>query len=203
MDHLRYSMSFTSGALLYRESLIIAESYRREHDWEAVRATVVRGNLLQMRTANASQRVCREVISRLKLLTPAQLDLLLAGSPADGRSLLWLAFCLRYRFVYDFAVLVLHEKYLRLDLQLDPDEYDRFFARQAEWHAELEQVTPATRAKQRQIVFKTLREAGVADATLHLVPSLLSPALVATITADDPQHFALFPVSQRDIQQWM
>jgi predicted NAD-dependent protein-ADP-ribosyltransferase YbiA (DUF1768 family) len=66
MSRPRYSMSFTTGALLYRESLLVAERYVQLEEWIAVRDKVVAGNLLQMRTPNASQRVCREVISRLR-----------------------------------------------------------------------------------------------------------------------------------------
>jgi hypothetical protein len=203
MQHPRYSMSFTTGALLYRESLVIAELFAKLADWQAVRDRVLGGNLLQMRTPHAAERTYREVASRLKLLTDDQRTLLVQGSPDEQRCLLWLAMCKRYRFIYDFAVDVLHEKYLRLDLQLDPAEYDRYFARKAEWHPEMENVTPKTRDKQRQVVLKTLREAGLLDGELRLIPALLSPTLVAAIAADDPQHFVLFPVSQRDIQQWM
>ena len=75
----RYSMSFTSGTLLHRESLTIADLYAELHDWDAVRSTVLAENRLQMRTANASQRLYREIASRLKQLTADEFDLLLHG----------------------------------------------------------------------------------------------------------------------------
>ncbi len=203
MNSPRYSMSFTTGALLYRESLVIVELYAQRADWKAVRDQVVAGNLLQMRTANASVRVCREVVSRLRLLTVAELDLLAGGLPGDQRYLLWLALCKRYRFIYDFAVEVIYEKFLRLDLQLDPAEYDRYFDRKAEWHPEVELVAPRTRKTQRRMLLQAMREAGMIDADLRIIPALLSPDLIAAVAGDDPQHFALFPISQRDIQQWM
>lgn len=202
MPDERYSMSFTTGALLARESLRVAELYAGMGDWQAVREAVAAGNLLQMRTTNASVRLTREVISRLKLLTEAQRGLLLAGSPEELRGVLWLALCKRYRFIYDFAVEVLHEKFLRLDLHLDPAEYERFFERKAQWHAEVEAVTPATRAKQRQVVFKAMTEAGIIDPGFNIVPALLTPALAAAIAADSPDHFALYPARERDIAQW-
>ena len=76
MNRPRYSMSFTTGALLYRESLVIVELYAQLVDWKAVRDQVLAGNLLQMRTANAAERTYREVVSRLKLLTDDQRTLL-------------------------------------------------------------------------------------------------------------------------------
>ncbi len=203
MNRPRYSMSFTTAALLYRESLLLANLYAQTEDWAAVRARVVAANLLQMRTANASQRICREGISRLKQLTAAELLLLNDAAPGDQRYLLWLAVCKRYRFIYDFAVEIVQEKYLRLDLQLALSDYDLFFERKAEWHPEVAGVAPATRSKQRQIVFKTMREAELVDASLRIVPALPAPHLAAAIAADDPQHFALFPTSQRELQQWI
>jgi hypothetical protein len=53
---------------------------------------------------------------------------------------------LLHRFIHEFAVYVLHEKHLRLDLDLTYDDYDAFYNDKAEWHPEVENVTPATRA---------------------------------------------------------
>jgi len=197
-----YSMSFTSGTLLYRESVVTAEVHAQEENWETVRKKIVDGNLLQMRTANASARITCEVVSRLKLLTGEQLALLREGSYGEQVLLLWLAVCKRYRFIYDFAVQVLHEKFLRLDLTLSGEEYDIFFNRMAAWHAEVERVAPSTQAKQRQVVLKMLREADLLSADGQILPAICTPRLIAVIQADDPAHFALLPVSEYDIQRW-
>jgi hypothetical protein len=61
-------MSFTLGTLLYHESLIIAGLYEELGDWTGVREKVIRDNRLQMRTRNASERICQKAISQLKLL---------------------------------------------------------------------------------------------------------------------------------------
>ena len=198
----RYSMSFTTGALLRHESMIVADLLRGLGDWNAVRDKVAAENLLQMRTRNSSQRICREVISRLKQLTPAQLEIVLDGSRQEQDYVLWLAVCKRYRFLYDFAAEVIREKYLRLDLALAPEEYDIFFNRKAEWHPEVEAVAPATRNKQRQFLFKMLREAELLSSAGRIVPALLSPRLIDAIRDDDPAHFAVFPVSEMDVKRW-
>ena len=198
----RYSMSFTSGALLRHESITVAELFNDLADWSGVRDRTIAENRLQMRTRNSSQRVCREVISRLKQLTPAQLEVVLDGSRQEQDYTLWLAVCKRYRFLYDFAAEVIREKYLRLDLALAPEEYDIFFNRKAEWHPEVEAVAPATRNKQRQFLFKMLREAELLSSAGRIVPALLSPRLIDAIRDDDPAHFAVFPVSEMDVKRW-
>lgn len=199
---VKYSMSFTSGALLFQESILIADSYEELNDWKVVRDRVVEENLLQMRTLNASQRICREVISRLRLLTPLQRGLLREGSRHDQLAVLWLASCKRYRFIYDFAAEVIREKYLRLDLALTHADYDVYFDNKAEWHPEVERVTNETRQKGRQVVFKMLHEAGLLATDDHIVPALLSPAIIDAIASDNPADFAVFPVPNMLIQEW-
>ncbi len=191
----RYSMSFTSGTLLLRESLTIAECYAEIQDWDAVRRTILAENRLQMRTANASQRLYREIAARLKLLTAGEFDLLLHGSLQEQSYLLWLAVCKRYRFIHDFAAEVVREQYLRFDFELKPDTYDLFFNRKAEWHPEVEAIAPATRNKQRQVIYRMLREAQVVGGDRHIIPALLTPRLIDAIRADDPAHFVIYPVS--------
>lgn len=195
-------MSFTTGTLLHHESLTIAGLYEELGDWTAVREKVVRDNRLQMRTRNASERICQEVISRLKLLAPSELDLLTTGSHQEQNQLLWLAACKRYRFIHDFAVEVLREKFLRLDLELAPEEYDRFFHDKAEWHPEVARVAQATREKQRQVVFKMLREAGLLTQENHIAPAMLTPALVQAVVQNCPDCLAIYPVAGSDIKLW-
>lgn len=198
----KYSMSFTSGTLLHRESVVVAELFAELNDWDAVRDRIVAENLLQMRTENASRRITREVTSRLKTLTADELTLFCEGSRDELRLLLWLAVCKRYRFVYDFATEVLREKFLRLDMTLTQEEYDVFFSKKAEWHPEVEGIASATQAKQRQVVFKMLREADLLLDDGRIQPAILTPRLIETIQADDPAHFAIYPVSEYDIKVW-
>jgi len=163
---------------------------------------VITGNLLQMRTLNASKRIYREVASRLKLLAPEQLDMLIDGRVEEQGYLLWLAFCRRYRFIYDFAVEVVREKFMRLDYRLTYEDYDIFFNRKAEWHPEMDQISPATRYKQRQVVFKTLREADLLSADNDIIPAMLPPGLAHLIARDNAADLKVFPVSDLDILTW-
>ena len=202
MPDKKYSMSFTTATLLYRESITIAELYSEMGDWRAVRDKVVAENLLQMRTQNASERICSETISRLKHLTPAQLTLLQEGSPTEQRFLLWLAVCKRYRFIYDFAVEVVREKFLRLDLELSYEDYDAFFYDKAEWHPEVERVATRTRKKQREFLFKMMREAELLTVDRQIIPVLLTPNSIEVIGQDSAAHFAIFPVYDADIKEW-
>jgi len=196
------SMSFTSGTLLYHESLIVAGLHAELGAWEAVRQVVVAENRLQMRTLNASKRICREVISRLRLLTPQALDLLRTGTQIEQNLLLWLAVCKRYGYIYQFATEVLREKFVQLDFLLSHDDYEIFFNRKAEWYPEVERVASSTQRKQRQVLFKMLREAGLLDEQGRILPALLTPRLATLIQADDVAFLKIYPVTDQDMRKW-
>lgn len=187
-----YSMSFTTASLLSHESILVAELFADVGDWDEVRRRVLAENRLQMRTSNSSKRVFSEIASRLKQLTSAQMTYLLAAGRREQNYLLWLAYCKRYRFVYDFAVEVVQEKYRRLDLILTYEDYDIFFNHKAEWRPEVERVAVSTRKKQRQFLFKVMRDAELLSAANKIVPLFLSPSLIQVITGDDPAHLAVF-----------
>lgn len=196
-------MSFTSGALLRNESIVLTQLFLEMGNWESARVKAIAENRLRVRTLNASQRLSREVLSRLKLLTQTQLDIVIDGSRQDQGHILWLAVCKRYRFIRDFAAEVVREKFLRLDYDLSHDDYDRFFRSKAEWHSEVERVSAETRGKQRQVVFKMLREAELVTNSWHIPPALLSPRVVEAIRTDSPGCFTVFPVSDADIREWV
>jgi len=192
-------MSFTSGALLYQESLGVANLFEKVGDWDVVRERVMKDNLLQMRTLNASKRIFREVASRLKQLTPAELALLRTGTRQEQNHLLWLAICKRYRFIYDFATDVVREKFLRLDFDLSYDAYDVFFNNKAEWHPEVEGVAESTRKKLRQVLFKMMREANLLTQDNQILPAMPTPREVKVITADSPSYLLAFPISPTEV----
>lgn len=191
-----YSMSFTSAALLRRESLLVAELYDETGNWDVVRDRVLADNLLQTRTLNTSKRLFSEIVARLKCLKPPETALLLSGTLDEQGYLLWLAVCRRYRFIYDFAVAVVREKFLRMDYRLAPEDYGAFFNAKAQQHPEVDRVARATFQKQRQFLFKMMREAGILSPDHQILPALLSHPLVSAI---DRADLAIFPVADLDI----
>ena len=199
----KYLLSFTAGALLYRESLAVTELFEELGDWAAVREHVMDDNLLQMRTPSASKRVFREVFGRLEQLTTAELTLLRIGLSQEQSHLLWLGVCKRYRFICDFAVEVVREKFIRFDFDLSYDDYDIYFSNKAEWHPEVAGVAESTRKKLRQVLFRMMREANLLTVDNQILPALLTPRTVEVIAADSPSYLLAFPTSPTEIQEWL
>lgn len=200
MSDGRYSMSFTTGSLFHRESVQLAALYLAVGNWNVVRDQVIAENLLQARTMNTRRRIYSEVVSRLKQMSDNELAFLVEATHQDQACLLWLAVCRRYRFIADFAVEVLHERYITLKHDLHHEEYDSFYNRKSEWHSELEAIRPNTRNKLRQVLFKMLREADFLTTGDLIQGAMLSPALVELILKSRPADLLYLPIFESDLK---
>ena len=200
MNNDRYSMSFTTGGLFHRESLKLSELYREIGEWNTVRDKVISENLLQARTLNTSKRICREIISRLKNLSSSELDLLVKANPQEQGYLLWLAICRRYKFIKDFAIEILRERYITLKADLSYEDFDFFLHKKSEWHSELDAIQPSTRNKLRQVLFKMLREAGLLTANNTINAAMLSQKILEAIPHDKRQDILFFPAFESDLK---
>jgi hypothetical protein len=198
----KYKMSFTTGGLFSRESTKLAMLFLELRDWDAIRDKVLAENLLQTRTISSSQRVCREIISRLKSLNPSELELLVHGTAQEQGYLLWISVCRSYKFIAEFAVEIIRERYLGLKADLHYEEFDSFFHRKSEWHPELEAIQLVTRNKLRQVLFKILREAGLLTANNTINTVMLSPRLLEAIPPGSRQDVSFFPFFESELAGW-
>lgn len=200
MNTGRYSMSFTTGSLFHREAVELAQLYLDLGDWDAVRAKVVSENLLQSRTLSALKRLCREVFPRLKTLSLGEIEFLVEGRYQEQAYLLWIAVCRRYRFIAEFAVEVLRERFITLKADLSPEDFDSFFNRKAEWHSELEEISQATRIRLRQVLFKMLREADLLTPNNIINAAMPTPGFLSLISKGDPREVLYFPIFESDLK---
>ena len=203
MAENKYQMSFSTGGLFFLESLTAVEVYFAEKDWEKVREKLLSENLIQSKMESSSKRRIREICQRLELLTEEQLKLLNTGSSQEQIALLWVAICKKYEFIKEFMLEVIREKFLRMDLLLQPYEYDIFFNHKEEWHEELEELTETTRAKLKQVLFKIMREAEVITKENMIIPGFLTEDLAQALAKDNPIWMSMLPVSDADINRWL
>jgi len=192
----KYALSFTTGALLRQESVLVAGLFLEQGDWNLVREVAVKNNILQTRTAKSSLRLVQEISSRLKSLNINELKLLVEGTVHDQGHVLWLALCRRYRFIADFAIEILREKLLSLQTELHYEDFEVFFNQKAEWHPELDAIKPITKVKARGMLFKMLREADLLSADNRIHPALLSPVFLDTLDSQRRADLMFFPTLQ-------
>ncbi len=196
MVQTRYVLSFSAGGLLYHESVVVAEAYANARgDWKRAILDITDGNLLQSRTVSTTRRKLLEVRKRLQLLTQREMSLLASGSPLDQKLLLWLACCLRYEVLADFARDVLRGRYLQMDLFIGRADVERFLEAKSVWHNELEDLAPSTRTKLQTVMMRMLRESEMVSDDGIVLPPMMSSELQSAIMDDSRDHFLLFPIA--------
>ena len=195
----KYNLSFTAGGLMLGESTALAAVYLQQLDWNAAQTIVLEQNLFQTRTDSTARRKLREITPRLATMTIDQLKLIVFGSLAEQRALLWLSVCKRNPILKDFARMVVREKYLTLNPLIRTTDFVQFLDQQRVWHAELENVTVNTRAKLATVAMRMLREAELINSDGIIQPPLMSPELAHVIRDEDKNWFEIFPVSLTDI----
>ena len=200
MNSEKYNMSFTAGALFQRESVAVAKLYLKIGDWDEVRDEVVTGNVLQSRTIASAKRASREICLRLMHLDKDEHELLVDGDHQEQAYLLWVAICRQHRFLSEFAVEIIRERFLTLRYDLVHEDFDAFFNAKMEWHEELEKITESTRNKLRQVLFRMLREAEILNADNSIIPAMLSSRLVNVICSHSSQDLRFFPVMDTELQ---
>lgn len=188
----RYALSFTSGALLMREALTAAPIYVREQDWQTVRESIERDNLLQARTHSSGVRLAREVTQRLAVLTDKEIELLTDSTATERAHLMWVAACRRYALIGEFAEEVLRERFLVLAHSLDYEDFDGFLRGKALWHDELANLKDSTLKKLRSTVFRMLAEAGLL-AEDRIIPAVLTSRIAEHLDARTPSDVRFFP----------
>ena len=104
-----------------------------------------------------------------------------------------MATCRAYRFIREFALEVIRERYLSYQLDLPLQTFDILFDAKAEWDDGLASLSTSTRRKLRQIMFRMLREAGVISEEDRVQSAILSPRLKNMIQERNPNELALFP----------
>ena len=195
----RYKLSYTGVSLAVSESVAVAEAYLQLRDWDKVKEKVWDENLLKARTKSSIQRVYQEIWPRLDQLSDEQLELLVEGDLQEQRHLLWYAICKRYAFIREFAIEVLHEKFLRLDYELTEFDYRAFYNRKADWHLELDQIKETTQVKMRTRLFWMLQETGIISEDNMIIPVKLSRRVIDGLAPDSPEDLRIFPVTMNGI----
>ena len=197
----KYSMSFTAGSLLQRESILLAQAYLELKDWQLVKDHSIQTNILQARTISSLKRISVELINRLTNLRDSEIELLVDSNSQNQAYLLWAALCRRHTFIADFAVEVLREFFLSYKGQITVEDYESFFHRKAEWHEELENMSPSSKYKVRQVLFKMMREVGLLTAHNMINPSLPSPKVLQEIQKHNPNDVLVFPMFEADLKR--
>jgi hypothetical protein len=198
-DPSHYKMSFSTGGLFLNETLAVARLHVAGEPWSITISRALTEGATSLPKAASQRRTLREIVNRLSTLTDMERDYLLTEADrGDQLALLWLATCRAYRFVREFATDVLRERYLSFQLDLPLESFDILFAAKAEWDDGLASISPSTRAKLRQVLFRMMREAHVISDDSRIQSAIVSSRLRAMLEQECPADLVLFPGLARD-----
>ena len=190
----KYRMSFSVGGLLLNESLMIAQSYQTGERWASARERLLAQGASSLPKLASQTRALREVYDRIGHLSDFERHYVLAEADrAEQQAMIWLAICRTYRFVYEFAVEVINERYQSWRLDLRHEVFDRFLAEKAEHDTGLAELSSSTCAKLRQVLFRILRETGLISVGGRIQPIWLSGRMKRLIEENNPADLRIFP----------
>lgn len=189
-----YRMSFTTGGLFLQESIEVARLHRDGEAWEDTARRALDQGATALPKSASKRRSLREITNRLRVLTDTERRFLLEGADrTDQKALLWIATCRAYRFVGEFAVEVVRERYLSYQMDLPRSSFDIALENKAEWNEGLASLSMSTRIKLRQVLFRIMHEAGILSQDNRIQAAILSSQLRTIIQEHDPNELAYFP----------
>ena len=193
-DPRPYKMSFSTGGLFLNESIEVARLHGPGESWDETIVRALAEGVVSLPKTASQQRTLREIANRISTLTDDELELLIETEDrTEQQALLWLATCRAYRFVAEFAVEVLRDRYLAYRLDMPLEVFDMFWDEKAEWHSELEDFSQSTRLKLRQVLYRMMREAGILSTEGILQTAYLTTRLKALIAGPRAADLAIFP----------
>lgn len=192
-----YSFSFATTALNVHEMGKVAQSIVEKRE---MNATNELGNGKKI----SGQKKMQEYTSRIRTLTPNQLQLLANGNLNSQRQMAYLSICKSYGFIRDFVVDVLRNKLLLFDYQLEDSDYLTFYKKKAEMYPRMESFTESSQKKIRQKTFQLLAESDIIDSTSNKMIKfqIIDPAVEKVILDDNPNWLKVFLKSDLDIQSY-
>jgi len=190
----KYRMSFSVGGLMLNESLVIAQGYQPGESWASARERLLTQGASSLPKLASQTRALREVYDRISHLSDAERQYLSDDADrAEQQAMMWLAICRTYRFVYEFAVEVMGERYQSWRLDLGLEVFDRFLAEKTECDPSLAELSSSTSAKLRQVLFRILRESGLISIEGRIQPIWLSGRMKRLIEENNPADLQIFP----------
>ena len=120
-----YSLAFTAAAMRYADFMQLVK-YVQQHQLQDRIEKISPQDIVQRNNERTSTRILRELLRRYRTLTPCQQELLPELPLAAQRQLIFLAICETYRFIADFTLETVRDKFEMLDFSLNDADYYGF-----------------------------------------------------------------------------
>ena len=171
---IKYRLSFGTGNAYINESNLILKKYLENKDWRETEKYSIENNILQTNTLSSAKRTFREISLRLKSLNHLEQEFFIISNYADQSVLIWISICRTYKFVGDFASMIISEKFNSYQLEIEYSDFNYFFEKQQVFHEELRTLKDSTRKKLRQVIFRIMKDLNIISKDKEITPLLPS-----------------------------
>ena len=103
---------------------------------------------------SSAKRIFREISLRLKSLIHQEQEVFIRSNYLDQSILIWIAICRTYKFIGNFASMIISEKFSSYQIELDYNNFNYFYEQQKVFYEELNSLKDSTRKKLRQVFLK-------------------------------------------------
>ena len=171
---IKYRLSFGTGNAYINESNLILKKYLENKDWRETEKYSIENNILQTNTLSSSKRIFREISLRLKSLSQHEQEFFIRSNYVDKSILIWISICRTYKFIGDFASMIISEKFSSYQLEIEYSDFNYFFEKQQVLHEELRTLKDSTRKKLRQVIFRIMKDLNIISKDKEITPLLHS-----------------------------
>jgi len=182
----------------------MATLFEQTRDWEVVKQKVLEENLLQKNSLATRKRIYSELKKRIEKLSEDELRYF-NTAPMEDLKILSFVGCLKsYRFIYEFVIEVVREKFLLFDYQIESSDYNSFFESKLAISQKLGSISETTQKKLRQVVYRILAEVGLIESTKNpcITKPLLSESIIHLLINDDIMLLKAMLVSDSEIEYY-
>jgi hypothetical protein len=156
----KYSVSFTAGTLLLKESLHIIPLLLNE-DEAGIQEEIKTGQLTGINAESSRERKIREIRKRFGKIDKAIWEQFLIVSTIEQSVLLYFSCLKTYQLLQDFHIEVLLDKWSRYDLEVTREDYFTFLFKKSDEHPEVLEWTDSTQSKMISMAKLMLKETGI------------------------------------------
>ena len=171
---IKYRLSFGTGNAYINQSNLILKKYLENKDWRETEKYSIENNILQTNTLSSSKRIFREISLRLKSLSQQEQEFFIRSNYVDQSILIWISICRTYKFIGDFASIIISEKFSSYQLEIEYSDFNYFFEKQQVLHEELRTLKDSTRKKLRQVIFRIMKDLNIISKDKEITPLLPS-----------------------------
>ena len=188
---IKYRLSFGTGNAYINESNLILKKYLENKDWRETEKYSIDNNILQTNTLSSTKRIFREISLRLKSLSNEEREFFIRSNYVDQSILIWISICRTYKFIGDFASMIISEKFSSYQIELDYNDFNYFYEQQKVLYEELNSLKDSTRKKLRQVIFKIMKDLNIISKSKEITPLLPSKEIkkISINTTNDMQLF--------------